>query len=246
MDVPDFVRDEETPPEEFGKRVARCGELWQQRLLRGHRSEHHLDRDVVLGPVDHRYWIARAYQARRDHPEIGSRGTALGEALDPELVLEPSGERAARDPRRCDLEHARVADLPALADERAIDVEAEGGQVLAEDAVGERAPELCLPLVEVFTGKRVDGLIGPAMGLGVADCITGGAAPPAGASRIAKLTGAVRRPLVDTGHAGIGVARLPSAGRCSRKEALPSRRKGYPALSEPPVDAQAARADDML
>ena len=75
------------------------------------------------------------------------------------------GERPAGDARGRDLEHTGAANLPALADECAVDVEAGGGQVLAEDSVASGRSEVHLPRVEIFAGNGVHRLVRPAMGL---------------------------------------------------------------------------------
>lgn len=56
-------------------------------------------------------------------------------------------------------DRALGADAPAFPDERPGDVDALGGQVLAEHPVGEGAIQLGLPVVEVFARVDVDGLI---------------------------------------------------------------------------------------
>ena len=113
------------------------------------------------------------------------------------------------------------ADLPALSDEGGVDIEAEGGQVLAEDAVGERASELGLPGVEILAGVGVDRLVGPAVGLRIADGITGGTASsrcraPDREVEPARPTAACR-----CRSRRCRCTRWPSAGRCSRRGALP-------------------------
>src|ERR1700693_4329155 len=128
----------EAQPQILRKRIASGRELRLEGLLRGHGTEHHRDGDVVVGPVDDGDLIPCAHPSGRDDPKVRAWGTALREASDPQLLLEPAGKRPARDPWRCDLENAIGTDLPALPDARAADVEAARGQVLAEDPSRQR------------------------------------------------------------------------------------------------------------
>ena len=73
-------------------------------------------------------------------------------------VAHPQAELEAREPRLDDLEQRRP-DPPALADERARDVDALGGQVLAERGGAERAAELVLPAPDLLDRVRVDRLV---------------------------------------------------------------------------------------
>ena len=51
------------------------------------------------------------------------------------------------------------ADAPPLADDRCVDIDALGGQVLAEETVGQPAAQPCLPPVVVLPRIGVDGLV---------------------------------------------------------------------------------------
>ena len=62
-----------------------------------------------------------------------------------------------------------TTDLPALTDQRAVDVEPERGEVLAEDSAGQWASELRLPEVQVLASKGVDGLVGTTVRARIAD-----------------------------------------------------------------------------
>src|ERR1022692_567730 len=196
--------DEQTSPEALGESVS-CGpQLRLQHLLLRERAEHHRDRDLMVGAMDHADRIPAGHTAGHDHPQVGSGRTAVGEALDPQLLLEPAGKGPARDARGCHLEHAVVADLPALADQRPVDVEAGGGQVLAEHPVAERTAEFGLPVIEVLTGIRIHRLVGTAVGARIADGVACGATESQPGSRIPKFHRLARRAFADAGDAGIG------------------------------------------
>ena len=77
-----------------------------------------------------------------------------------------------------------------------------GGEVLPELPVADRPAELALPEVEVLAGEGVDGLVDPAVVLGVGDLV---ALEP---ERVcAHRTG--HRTLVDRGAPDAGPLRLP-------------------------------------
>src|SRR4029077_20276913 len=144
--------------------------------------------------------------------------TPLGEPLHPELLLEPPGERPARDTRRGHLEDTDVAHLPSLADERSVDIEPCGGQVLAEDAVGQWPPELSLPEVQVLAGIGIDGLVGPSMRARVADGVASGTAPPRFRPRVAQRNRFWRWPFVDPTHTRGGLLARGHAADVDGKE----------------------------
>src|SRR4029450_6766921 len=77
-------------------------------------------------------------------------------------LAHPVLEHVARDPDVGDLED-RGPDPPLLADQRLVDVDAEGGEVLAELPVADLMPEPLDPDVDVLTRERVDRLVGAAV-----------------------------------------------------------------------------------
>ena len=64
-----------------------------------------------------------------------------------------------------------MPDPPALADLGLVDVDARGGEVLAELAVADRPAELVGPGVEVLAREGVDRLVDAAVVLGVGDLV---------------------------------------------------------------------------
>ena len=67
-----------------------------------------------------------------------------GEPLDPDAAAPSGPERRARDPRLGHLQH-RGADPPPLADDRTGHVQADGGEVLAEQPAAQRPAQLAPP-----------------------------------------------------------------------------------------------------
>ncbi len=168
--------------------------------------------------VDDRDLVAASDDAGHDHAEVGAWGTAFCKAAHPELFLEPGRKRAARDAGRGDLEDAVATDLPALANERAVDIETHGGEVLAEDAAGERPSELGLPEVEVLAGEGVDRLIRPAMGARITDQVAGKAAPTRARAGVADEHRRSGRTLVDAGDAAVVVTGRGSMTEVHREQ----------------------------
>jgi hypothetical protein len=139
----------------------------------------------VAGPVLDDDGVASADVARLDDPQVRAGPGDGGEPLDPAFLLQPALEGATGDPGAGNLEDDLGADAPALADQRAIDVDTLGGEVLAEDPVGQFPADLGRPEVEVFPRVGVDGLVGPAVMLDVEDPVAGQAhvAGPLGRGR---------------------------------------------------------------
>ena len=111
-----------------------------------------------------------------------------------------------------------MAHLPALADERSVDVDPCSGEVLAEDAVGERPAQLGLPVVEILARIGVHRLVRPPMRCGIADRVTGGTAPPGAWARVVERDRLWRWPLVDAGDAGVGMTACRRAADVDGKE----------------------------
>src|SRR5271165_1631565 len=120
--------------------------------------------------LDH---VVRADLARLDHPQVGTGPGGLGEPLDPAGLCQPALEGAARNPRAGHLQDHVRPDPPALADQRAVDVDALSRQVLAEDSVTKRLVKLSLPEIEVLPGVGVDRLVRSAMVAHVVDSVAG-------------------------------------------------------------------------
>ena len=89
--------------------------------------------------------------------------------LRPALLPHPAAEGRARDPRARHLKDYLLAHAPTLTQAGFVDLESDRGEVLAEETVGQLAPKLALPLVEVLPLKGVDGLLVAAVVLSVAD-----------------------------------------------------------------------------
>src|SRR5207237_2825431 len=90
----------------------------------------------------------------------------LPEAARKHLVVHPHSKPPARHPRLGNLEHGSP-DLPAFADERVVDLEPFGGEVLAELAVGDRTADLLFPPPLVFHRVCVDRLVESTMCLAI-------------------------------------------------------------------------------
>src|ERR1019366_2336437 len=93
----------------------------------------------------------------------------------------------------------------ALTDERSVDVEPGGGEVLSEDAIGEWPSELGLPVVEFLPGEGVDRLVGPTVVARIADRVSRNAAHSGSRTWIVELDRRWRRALVDPGDTRVGV-----------------------------------------
>src|SRR4051812_611958 len=146
------------PAASAGASRRRSARSWSNRYAWATRPHGHL----VEGPLDHLDRVAGSQLALLDDAEVGARPLGAGEALDEQRVAHALGELPARDPRRGDLERRR-ADRPALADQRAVHVDAAGGEVLAPVAWSERPTELGLPPLGVLGGIGIDGLVGAAV-----------------------------------------------------------------------------------
>src|SRR5690606_8143905 len=130
-------------------------------------AEDHGDGDVVVRAVHDLHRITGADLTGLDDPQVGTGYGGAGELLDPALAPPPALERAARGTRAGHLQHGAAAHAPAFADARAVDVAPDGGEVLAEDAVGQLPAHRLLPAVQVLAGVGVDGLVVPAVVLHV-------------------------------------------------------------------------------
>src|SRR5262249_28227219 len=102
------------------------------------------DGEVVIRLRHHRDLVSGPQRALADDPEIRAGPQGLREPAYERLVVHPDSEPPARDSRLGNLEQP-APDLPALADERVVDLDAFRGQVLSELAVGERTPDLPRP-----------------------------------------------------------------------------------------------------
>ena len=85
-------------------------------------------------------------------------------------------ERGTRDAAEGWLEDQPGTDVAPLADDGAVDVDPLGGQILAEQPVGQPAAQPRLPPVLVLPRVRVNGLVVAAVVLDVEDLITDQAA----------------------------------------------------------------------
>src|SRR3954447_3945257 len=90
-----------------------------------------------------------------DDPHVGARAARLRERPDHPEVAEAQPELRARQPWLADLE-LDGAEPPALADDRAADVDALHRQVLAEHRVGDLDAEYVRPPVRVLARVDVD------------------------------------------------------------------------------------------
>src|ERR1044071_1604629 len=116
--------------------------------------------------------VAHAELALADDAEVGAGAKRLGEAPDEMLIVHARAQAPARDARLGDFQND-AADLPALADERGVDVDPLGREVLAEAAVGNRTRFLALPPAQVFERVGVDRLVIPAVRLAVGLVVAG-------------------------------------------------------------------------
>src|SRR5882757_6355726 len=109
--------------------------------------------------------------------------------------------------------------MPTFADSRARHVDARRGQVLAEVAVVQGAPERGLPVVEVFARIRVHGLIVSTVQFLVADRICGQPASLSDAFGSWRAYGddIVRRLFVDAGEQRLLVRVWPQPSEIDRQ-----------------------------
>src|SRR4051794_1034423 len=139
-------------------------DLRDQRVVEhdGVGDEAHGD-GVVRQRVDlHLDAVAGAELALLEDLEVGAGARGLAEASDEGGILHPQPELEARQPGLDDLQQRRP-DAPALAEQRARDVEPLDGEVLAERAGPQVAAELRLPRARLLDGVRVDRLVGTAV-----------------------------------------------------------------------------------
>ena len=102
-----------------------------------------------------------------EHPEVDAGPAHPGEPLDPgggveALAAHPRLEGVARGARLDGLQQG-AAHPPPLAQHRLVEVDAGGGEVLAEQPRADRPAELLLPPVEVLLRVGVDRLVGAAV-----------------------------------------------------------------------------------
>src|SRR5690349_2452850 len=147
-----------------------------QVTLRGECSQGESDGEVVVAALDDVDRIAGRELTLLEHPQIGARDPVLDESADPLGLADEALEHRAGNADPTDLEQHR-ADAPAVPEPRALHVEPDGGEVLAELAGPQRPAELERPDVEVLTGIGVDGLVRAAVVVVVADLVVADAQP---------------------------------------------------------------------
>src|SRR6266849_362441 len=116
------------------------------------------DGEVVIRPFQDPDLVSGAHIALDDDPEVGTGSQRLAEAARKGLVVHPDSEPPTRDSRLGNLEKG-APDLPALADERVVELDPFGGQVLSELAVRERTPDLPFPPALVLHRVGIDSLV---------------------------------------------------------------------------------------
>jgi hypothetical protein len=157
--------------------------------MSGGRGQEIRHRDPVLRAFQHRHRVACRHRGRLLHGEVGPGPSGGEEPLDQVRDVEEAREHPARCPRSRHPQH-RVGDLPPLADHGVRTVDALQRQVLADVPRSNRSPQLGGPEVEVVDRVGVDGLLGAAVVLRVADRVAVDAAD----LQAHRVTG---RPLVD-------------------------------------------------
>ena len=185
----------------------------QQLRLPVERPEQVRHGHPVARPVHHLDRVARREDARLEHPQVGAGPLPRTEPAYPRGVVvaaaaHPLLEVVARRPHRGHLEEDGP-DPPALPHLGLVDVDAGGGEVLAELAVAELVAELPGPPVQLLTGEGVDRLVRAAVVPSVGDLVTGHSQP-------VHLDRAGDRRLVDRRPPDLGprrVARHPDVDR---------------------------------
>src|SRR5262249_23522568 len=130
------------------------------------------DRHAVRRTVLHADRIAGPQVARLQHPQVRAGTVRAAERLHPPRYAHLVLERDTRDAAECGVENQLWTDAPPLADDRAVDVDTLGRQVLAEQPVGEPAAQPRLPPVVVLPRVRVDGLVVAPVVLDVENLVT--------------------------------------------------------------------------
>ena len=134
----------------------------------------------MLGSLDYPDLISGSYITLDDDSQVSSGPHGLGEAARKPLVIHPSSESPAGDSWLGNLEN-RGPDLPPLADERMVELDAFRGEVFTKLTGYKRSTERLFPPPRVLGGVRVDGLVGPPVCLAIR--------PTAGDFQIALLAG---------------------------------------------------------
>src|SRR4051812_12299048 len=125
------------------------------------------------GAVGYVNSIAGFELALGDDAQVRAWPVRSGEPLEHQRIAEPEAELEAREPGLADLE-LDGPDPPVLADNGVRDVDAAGGQVLAEHAGAEVvAPQLFRPPGDVLRRVGVHGLVGAAVHAPVGLIVTG-------------------------------------------------------------------------
>jgi len=134
-----------------------------QRVVGMVGALHVADGEAVPGPVHHLGGVVGADRARLEDAQVGAGAGGGREAAGEAGVAHADAEPAAGDARLGDLQQRRP-DAPALTDDGAGNRQPADGEVLAEGARCQRAPDLAGPPVEVLTGVGVDRLVRAAAG----------------------------------------------------------------------------------
>ncbi len=181
------------PAAQLGRDALR--ELWglqgagRERVVVEHRLVDDADGDPVVGAFDELDGVARSHVAGLDDPQVDAGAPGLRKALDHQAIAQVLGERGAGNPRLRHLEQ-RGANAEPIADHGVRAVDPGEGEVLAEGAGPELAPELGLPPGGVLGGVRVDGFVWAAVQARHLDVIPGDLV-------VGELAPPVHRPLVD-------------------------------------------------
>src|SRR6185369_6873566 len=115
--------------------------------------------EILIGSLDDPDLIAGSQLTFDDDSQIGPGPQSLGEAAQEQLVIHPNSKSPAGDSRLGNLENGG-SNFPTLSDERIVQLDPFGGEILAKLAVGERSADLPFPPPYVFDGVRVDCFIG--------------------------------------------------------------------------------------
>jgi hypothetical protein len=116
----------------------------------------------MIGPVDDVNLIAGADITFDDYSQVSTGSQRLSEAAREQLIVHPNSKPPARDPWLRDLKNGR-ADLPALADERIINLNPFRREIFAKLTMGRQPADLLSPPPCVFDSVGIDSLFGPAM-----------------------------------------------------------------------------------
>src|SRR5262245_8782471 len=117
------------------------------------------DGEIMIGSLDYSDLITGAHITLDDYSQVSPRAQRLGEAARKQLIVHPNSEPPTRYPRLGNLKKGGP-DLPALSDERIVDLDPLCREVLAKLTVFKRSPDLLFPPPYVFDGVGVDRFIG--------------------------------------------------------------------------------------